>query len=51
MDFDYLIPIDDALLAYAKMQNNQSFGQCIEIYTTQSEFPNLTNKKIAIVGV
>lgn len=51
MNFDYLIPIDEALMAHAKMQNNQSFGQCIDIYTTQSEFPNLANKKIAIVGV
>ena len=33
------------------MQTNQSFGQCIEIYTTNSEFPDLSKKKIAIVGV
>ena len=51
MDFDYLIPIDDALMAFAKLQNDQSFGHCIEIYTSQNEFPNLTDKKIAIVGV
>ena len=51
MNFDYLIPIDIALMAHAKMQTNQSFGQCIEIYTTENEFPNLSNKKIAIIGV
>ena len=31
--------------------NSQAFGQCIEIYTAQNGFPDLTNKKIAIVGV
>ncbi|NOR27245.1 MAG: arginase [Lutibacter sp.] len=51
MNFEYLNPVDDALVAYAKMQPNQTFGQCIEIYTTQHDFPDLSNKKIAIVGV
>ncbi len=51
MNFDYLIPVDETLMAHAKMQTNQSFGQCMQIYTSQNEFPNLTNKKIAIVGV
>ncbi|PKP14452.1 MAG: arginase [Bacteroidetes bacterium HGW-Bacteroidetes-3] len=51
MNFDYLIPIDDALLEYAKMQSDQSFGQCIEIYAAKGGFPNLANKKIAIIGV
>lgn len=51
MNFEYLNPVDEALLAHAKMLPNQTFGQCIEIYTTQNNFPDLTNKKIAIVGV
>jgi len=51
MNFDYLKPIDDALLEYAKMQSDQSFGRCIEIYSAQNGFPDLANKKIAIVGV
>lgn len=51
MNFDYLNPVDEALLAHAKMQSNLSFGQCIEIYTTQNNFPDLTNIKIAIVGI
>jgi len=51
MNFEYLNPVDDALKAYAKMQPNQTFGQCIEIYTTQHDFPDLSNTKIAIVGV
>ena len=51
MNFEYLSPVDESLLVYAKLQINKSIGQCIEIYTTQSEFPNLENKKIAIIGV
>jgi len=51
MNFEYLTPVNETLLAYAKMLSNLSFGQCIDIYTTQSEFPDLTNKKIAIIGV
>ncbi len=51
MNFDYLNPVDEALLAHAKMQSNLSFGQCIEIYTTQNNFPDLTNIKVAIVGI
>ena len=51
MNFDYLLPVDDLLLAHAKMQPTQCFGQIIEIHTAQSGFPSLDNKKIAIVGV
>jgi len=51
MNFEYLNPVDEVLLVYAKMQPNKTFGQCIEIYTTQNGFPELSNKKIAIVGV
>ncbi|WP_372793104.1 formimidoylglutamase [Lutibacter sp.] len=51
MNFEYLNPVDETLLIHAKMQSSQAFGQCIEIYTAQNGFPDLTNKKIAIVGV
>ena len=51
MNFEYLNPVDEALLVHAKMQSNQTFGHCIEIYTAQNGFPDLTNKKVAIVGV
>ncbi|WP_456377606.1 formimidoylglutamase [Lutibacter sp.] len=51
MNFDYLNPVDEVLLVHAKMQPNQTFGQSIEIYTAQNGFPELDNKKIAIIGV
>lgn len=51
MNFDYLKPVDSTLLSYAKMQSNRTFGQCIEIYSDKNNQPDLTNKKIAIIGV
>tara|TARA_R110001583_G_scaffold102654_1_gene249246 strand:+ start:3691 stop:4851 length:1161 start_codon:yes stop_codon:yes gene_type:complete len=51
MNFDFLKPIDEIVLTYAKMQGNRSIGQCIDIYATLNNFPDLTNKKIAIIGV
>jgi len=51
MNFDYLNPVDEALLVHAKMQSNQTFGQCIDIYTIQNGFPDLSDKNIAIIGV
>ena len=51
MNFEYLNPVDETLLIHAKMQSNQAFGQCIDIYTAQNGFPDLTNIRIAIIGV
>jgi len=51
MNFEYLKPVDEALLAHAKLQTNQTFGQSIAVYTQQNNFPDLSNKKIAIIGV
>jgi len=51
MNFEYLKPVDEALLASAKMQTNQTFGQSIAIYSQQDNFPDLTSVKIAIIGV
>ncbi|GGK47604.1 MULTISPECIES: formimidoylglutamase [Flavobacteriaceae] len=51
MNFDYLKPVDNTLVAYASMQNDSSFGQCIKIYANKDNFPDLTTTKIAIIGV
>jgi formiminoglutamase len=51
MNFDYLNPVSESLLTHIKMQANKTLGQCIDIYTTKNGFPNLENKKIAIIGV
>tara|TARA_R110001583_G_scaffold163880_1_gene316330 strand:+ start:13466 stop:14626 length:1161 start_codon:yes stop_codon:yes gene_type:complete len=51
MNFEYLNPVDEALLTEVKMQSNKTFGQCIDIYTVAHGFPDLATKKIAIIGV
>ena len=51
MNFDYLKPVDNTLVAYAKMQPNSAFGQCVKIYANKNNFPDLTTTKIAIIGV
>lgn len=51
MNFDYIQPVDESLLAYAKMQGNNTIGQRIEIYTSKNNFPSLENKKMAIIAV
>ncbi|WP_299527984.1 formimidoylglutamase [uncultured Lutibacter sp.] len=51
MNFEYLNPVDETLLIHAKMQSSQAFGQCIDIYTAQNGFPDLTKIRIAIIGV
>jgi len=51
MNFEYLNPVDETLLAHAKMQPSQTLGQLIEIHTAQNGFPEVLNKKIAIIGV
>ncbi|MFK5958790.1 MAG: formimidoylglutamase [Lutibacter sp.] len=51
MNFKFLNPVDETLLAHAKMQPNQTLGQLIEIHTIQNGFPEILNKKIAIIGV
>lgn len=51
MNFEYLTPVNESLLAYAKIQKNQTFGQIIDIYTHQDNFPDLSAVKIAIIGV
>jgi arginase family enzyme len=51
MNFDYIKPVDESILAYAKMQGNKTIGQCIDVYTKENGFPSLENKKMAIIGV
>jgi len=51
MNFEFLNPVDETLLAHAKIQPNQTLGQLIEIHTSQNGFPEISNKKIAIIGV
>jgi arginase family enzyme len=51
MNFEYLKPVNESLLTYVKEGINQTFGQNIAVYSQQNNFPDLTSKKIAIIGV
>jgi arginase family enzyme len=50
MEFDFLEPVDDTLIAYVNNLTSQHFGVKIAFHT-MSEFPKLDNVKIAIIGV
>jgi arginase family enzyme len=51
MNQDFLIPIEDSVVAHLEMQSNSCLGQNIQIYSSQEGFPNLENVQIAILGV
>ena len=51
MNFDFLKPVKDSVLAHLVLQSSQSFGRNIQIYSEQQGFPNLEEVKIAIFGI
>lgn len=51
MNFDYLCPVDDAVIAHLMVHSDQALGYHIAIHTSQNGIPNLDGIKIAILGV
>ncbi len=51
MNFDFLTPIKDAIIAHLVLQPAQSLGRNIAVHTTQNGFPDLENVQIAVFGV
>ncbi len=51
MNFDFLTPIKESVLAHLVLQSAQSFGNQIKIYSEQEGFPELEDIQIAIFGV
>ena len=51
MNFDYLFPVDDVVAAHSMLLSDQSLGHYISIHTKQHGIPELTNVKIAIIGI
>lgn len=51
MNFDFLTPIKDTIIAHLVLQSAQSLGRSILVHTTQNGFPDLENVQIAIFGV
>lgn len=50
MDFNFLSPVSDVVLAHNALLPKQTLGQTIKIHTTKS-LPSLENAKLAIIGV
>ena len=51
MNFDFLTPIKDTIIAHSVLHSAQSLGRNIAIHSTQNDFPELENVQIAIFGV
>jgi len=51
MNFDYLRPVDEAVLAHVVLQSNQTLGYHIAIHSQQNGMPDLEEIRLAIIGV
>lgn len=51
MNFDFLTPIKDTIIAHLVLQSAQSLGRNIVIHSAQNGFPELDKVQIAIFGV
>ncbi len=50
MVFDFLQPVEGSIIQYIKALNSQHLGSKV-VFHTDSDFPDLDNVKVAIVGV
>ncbi|MDG5492756.1 formimidoylglutamase [Psychroserpens sp. SPM9] len=51
MNFNFLSPVSDAVLAHNELLSEQALGKKIKIHSTQNGIPDLTQVKLAIIGV
>ena len=51
MDFDFLLPVENADVAHTTMLSNQSLGKSIYIHTKKNGLPDIQDAHIAIIGV
>ncbi len=51
MTSDYLIPVDESVLAHTMLLSDQVLGNHITIHSKQNGFPELEGIKLAVVGV
>ena len=51
MDFDFLSPIDDRLLAHNQILPNQVLGTNLRIHTQKDGVPELTDVSVAMVSL
>ncbi|MBR9844913.1 MAG: formimidoylglutamase [Algicola sp.] len=51
MNFNFLSPVTDAVLAHNELLSEQAFGKKIKIHSSQNGIPDLDDVKLAIIGV
>jgi len=51
MNFNFLSPVQDLVLAHNELLSSQVLGRKLKIHSKQHGIPNLDNVKIAIIGV
>ncbi|WKD84999.1 Formimidoylglutamase [Polaribacter huanghezhanensis] len=51
MNFDFLIPIKDTIIAHLVLQSAQSLGRNMQVHSIQNGIPELEGVQIAIFGV
>ena len=51
MNFNFLSPVSDAVLAHKELLPLQTLGRKIKVHSKQSGIPDLEGVQIAIIGV
>ena len=51
MDFNFLSPVQDLVLAHNELQSTHVFGRKLKIHSKQHGLPDLSDVNIAIIGV
>jgi arginase family enzyme len=51
MNFNFLSPVSDDVLAHSELLSNQALGKKIKVHSQQHGLPDLDKVKIAIIGV
>lgn len=51
MNFNFLSPVSDAVLAHNELLSEQALGKKMKIHSTQNGIPDLNDVKMAIIGV
>ena len=51
MIIDFLTPVSDAVVAHARLQDDQAIGNKVAFYMEGGEFPEITKDTLVIIGV
>jgi len=51
MNFNFLTPVSDAVLAHNELMTQQALGKKIKIHSSQNGIPDLDGVQVAIIGV